>query len=268
MEHPSDGMIQALLDGETAGSETEIRDHLSACPRCRSMAGERSRRLDLLREALSLLDAPPPSRKAREDILRRGRAQRSWARVVRRNLPRAASIVLLLTAGAAAALPGSPVRSWLGRGWAEISRSGGEAAAPGVKQGESGPPEDAVPSPGAVGATIPATGERIELRVSGLRPGASLIVLLVGGDEASIFAEEGTRFRSQAGGLEATDPPGDVTLEIPASAPEVRLMVNGRLYLAKRGEELDILGPVSTRTPTEIRFAPIGEAPNVQPSRG
>jgi len=267
MEHPSDAMIRAFLDGEARGAEAEIRAHLSVCAGCRSLAHEQVRREAVLAEALSLVDVLPPMERARAEIRRRERAPGRWAGLVRRNLPRVASIAVLLTAGAAAALPGSPIRTWLTREWAERSGSGDSAAVTTLTSEE--PASDAETGEvERVGATIPYTPEGIELRVSGLSPEASLTVLLVQGAEAGIFSAEGTRFRSQSGRLEAEAPPGDVTVEIPVASPGVRLVVNGEVYLRKTGEVLEILGPVSTRTQTEIRFSSSRDGANAPASGG
>ncbi len=254
MEHPSDAMIRAFLDGEAGRAESEIQAHLSACAGCRARAGEQGRREAVVAEALSLVDVPPPLERARAAIRRHERESGRWAGLVRRNLPRVASVAVLLTAGAAAALPGSPIRSWLTREWAELSGSGDSSAVTSLTTGEAAS-DMAGGEAERVGATIPYTPEGIELHVSGLNPESSLTVLLVQGTEAGIFSSEGTRFRSQTGRLEAEDPPGDVTVEIPVTTPGARLVVNGEVYLRKTGEVLEILGPVSTRTQTEIRFS-------------
>jgi hypothetical protein len=156
----------------------------------------------------------------------------------------------------------------LGREWAAVSDAGGDAVAPTGAVVEPGSPSATPPASERVGASISVAGERIDLEVSGLRPEASLTVLLVDGEEASIFAAEGTRFRSQAGKLNASDPPGDVTLELPTAATEVRLVVNGQIYLEKNGETLKILGPVETRNRTEIRFSPFGGGANAPTPHG
>jgi hypothetical protein len=98
----------------------------------------------------------------------------------------------------------------------------------------------------------------MELHVRDLSPHSSLTVLLVEGDRAGVFSEEGTRFHTEEGRLQASGPPGDVTLEIPSGAGPITVFVNGEVYLRKTDRGMEILGPVQARTPTEIRFGPSG----------
>lgn len=262
MGHPDEGMIRALMDGEAVGQWKELRAHLDECPQCAATAGAQARAHGALVEALPFLDVEPPMEKARARVLRREAERRRPGVVLRRNLPRAASFVVLLTAGTAFALPGSPLREWLATTWKSVSGPG-EAAT------EASPALEGVPpTPGTVGATIPATSDGLELRILELREGASVRVLLVEGNRAGIFAEEGTRFRSQAGRLEATQPPGDVTMEVPTDAAIVSIVVNGEVFLRKTAQGLELLGPVRDRTSTEIRFRPSGGGTNRPPSDG
>jgi hypothetical protein len=101
----------------------------------------------------------------------------------------------------------------------------------------------------------------MEIGVHGLSPEARLTVQWVEDDEAWIYAGQGTRFSSVAGRLEAYDPPGDVRVAIPQNAPDLTLTLDGTLLLRKSGTELEILGPIQERTPSEIRFETSG-APN------
>ncbi len=262
MGHPDEGMIRALMDDEAAVKWKELRAHLDECPQCAATASAQLRAHGALVEALPFLDVDPPIEQARARVLRREAERRRPGAVLRRNLPRAASFVVLLTAGTAFALPGSPLREWLATTWKSVSvpREGATEASPA--------PEGLPPTPGTVGATIPATADGLELRILGLREGASVRVLLVEGSRAGIFAEEGTRFRSEARGLEATQPPGDVTVEVPADAALVSVFVNGEVFLRKTAQGMELLGPVRDRTSTEIRFGPLGGGTNRPPSDG
>ena len=268
MEHPNDGMIRALLDGEALKDQERLEAHLVECPRCAEVASAQSSRLQAVTEALAVFDKDPPLEMARARLLRREREiLRGWSRV-RRNLPRAASFAVLITAGAAAALPGSPVRDWLVGGWESLT-SGGDPS-PASLPGEEEAPGGGEISGGAetVGATLRAVEGRIELHVRDLPSEASVTILLVPGDQAGIFAEEGTRFRSERGRLEAVAPPGDVTVEVPSGASQVLVIVNGDIFLRKTDQGMELFGPVRTRTPTEIRFGPSSAPSNGPPSTG
>jgi len=262
MGHPDEGMIRAFMDGEASGQWEHLRAHLAECPRCAAVADGQTHALGDLTEALTFLDLEPPTERARIRVLRREAERRRPGSILRRNLPRAASFVILVTAGTAFALPGSPLREWLARTWEGVS-------GPGETSTEAIPgPEGAVAGPEVVGATIPATSDGLELRILGLPEGASVRVLLTEGTRAGIFAGEGTRFRSEPRRLEALEPPGDVTMEIPRDAALVSVEVNGEVFLRKTEEGLELLGPVHTRTPTEIRFGPSVGGQNPPPSNG
>ncbi|MGW8266741.1 MAG: hypothetical protein ACWGSQ_10255 [Longimicrobiales bacterium] len=256
MGHPAEGEIRAFLDGEAEGNPQALRAHLDACGRCGELAELQSRTMVTAAEALSILDVEPGLERARARILRREADGRRPGAMVRRNLPRAASFVILLTAGAAAALPGSPVRRWVARGWEAVSRPEEPASFPeqGLEAGVAteGTPED----PRIVGATVPLGPGGLELDLRNLGPDASLRILFVEGTQAGIFAGEGTQFRSETGRLVASNPPGDVTVEVPLRAPRVLVTVNGETYLRKTERGLELLGPVRSRTPTEVRFGP------------
>lgn len=258
MEHPDEGMIRALLDGEASGGGEGLRTHLAGCTPCAEAAEIQGVSWKNLSDALSILDVPAPEKSARGRILEEARKRRGFGRWVRRNLAKAASITILLTAGTAAALPGSPVRRLVGKSWTAVFQgdpavSPASAEDPGEGVGTVNPRD-----PRLVGATISALSGPLALKVEGLEGTASLRVLMVVGDQAGIFAGEGTRFRTVSGELLASDPPGEVVVEIPLSATGVTVSVNGELYLAKTEGGLEILGPVRARTPAEIRFGPSG----------
>jgi len=262
-------MIRAFLDEEAPGKRESIRTHLATCTDCRELAEGQARAVERVSDALSLLDVEPPLERARLRVVKRGPARSRPFPTLRRYLPRAASFLVLLTAGTAAALPGSPVREWIARGWDAVTGSGGAESTSTTSLEEAPVPEPATSgAPPNVGATLAATTEGVELRVSGLSETASLRVVLVEGDRAGIFAGEGTRFRSETRRLEAFDPPGDVRVEIPRDATTVTVTVNGEVYLEKTKEGLELLGPVRTRTPTEVRFGPSGGDPNAPPPTG
>lgn len=268
MGHPADGMIRAFLDGEATGNVRGIQAHVADCPRCGELAQAQARALDSFSDALSLLDIAPRSEAARVRILQKHRETRRGKAIIRRNLPRAASFAILFTAGAAAALPGSPVRRWVAEGWDRLSERE-DSTVPVPSPSQAG---DRAEGPGARPATVGASTAvglgGIELQVRDLSESASLRILLVEGSEAAIFAGEGTQFRTEEGRLVASGPPGDVTMEIPAGALRVTVIVNGETYLRKTEGGMEVLRPVRARTPTEIHFGPAGPGTNAPPSGG
>jgi len=261
MGHPHEGLIRAFKDGEMREEWEGLEAHLSTCLQCAHVAQEQEEALATLSGALSLLDISPPIERARARALRLGQEHRNpWGRV-RQSLPKAASFAVLLTAGAAAALPGSPVRQWVFQEWATLFGEG-----PVTQRSVRGPVDAPLPmaeDPELVGATLQMTGGGVELRIEGLLEGAEIRVLLVEGDRVGIFAGEGTRFRTESGLLEARGAPGGVTVEIPQDAPLVEMSVNGVVFLRKRAGEMELPGPVTSRTSSEIRFGP--PPPDSQP---
>jgi hypothetical protein len=217
--------------------------------------------MESLRNALALLDAEPPGAGVKERVLRAFSERRRLASRLRRNLPRAAAVAGLLVAGTAAAMPGSPVRRWALEGFRAFFRTQ-DVSPPSPVESPGLLPENSPAVPETVGATLRATSEGLELRVTGLRAGALLQVTLVAGDQAGIFAGEGTRFRTEPRRLEASGPPGDVTVEIPVGAASIVVQVDDRVYLRKTGGVLEVLGPVLSRTPDEIIFAPLEPTTN------
>ena len=83
-------------------------------------------------------------------------------------------------------------------------------------------------------------------------------MLWIDGEEAWVYAGEGTRFTILDGRFEVIAPPGAVRVEIPRIFRRVIVGLDGEVLLRKAGGELEILAPVKERTPSEIRF----EAPS------
>ena len=276
MAHPDEGLIQTFLDGEMdEPEERELREHLEGCPECRSgLEGQRAF-LTTAAGALAPLDSEPDLGVARAQLqvrlqtrVQEGAGSHSSlptsnAPTWRRNLtlPRAASIALLLTGAAATALPGSPARRWMAQGWDQLRggpvQDAEESAATQEVRGGQDEPTTSTPAGLAeTGASIPSSEEGVELWVQDLSEGAEVRVVWVEGDQAGIFGQEGTLYRREANRLEAQGPPGSVRIEIPRSFSGTVIGVNGRIILRKSGESLEVLGPVLSRTESEIRFGP------------
>ncbi len=111
--HLDEVKLEGLLSRELPDVEERIvRNHLAGCPRCAS-AFEAARREDeQIADLLSSLDHTIPHL---DPLSLTRRARR---RVLKPRLA-AAGIALLIVAGAASAMPGSPLRPWLSRvvGW-------------------------------------------------------------------------------------------------------------------------------------------------------
>jgi hypothetical protein len=110
--------------------------------------------------------------------------------------------------------------------------------------------------PAETGAATAVTAGAIEVWLHDLPSDADLRVRWIEGQEAWVYAGEGTRFNTATGRLEAFSPPGPVRVEVPGGAERVVVGVDGQVVLRKSGGQLEILGPVQERTPSEIRFEP------------
>lgn len=153
----------------------------------------------------------------------------------------AAVIAAVLVGGAAvadAALPGHPVRSWLG----DVVRS--------VTGGE---PEPTPARPGWGGLSVEPDAGSVRIEITGAPDGTEVVVRFVDGPRASVTARGGT-FRSGSGLLEVIDPAaGQIRVRVPNVAPRVRVAANGRSLLERDGGDLR-LAPTAARDSVERTF--------------
>jgi anti-sigma factor RsiW len=274
MRHEEEGTLLAYLDGELVGDTAGgVEAHLTACDACRESAerlrGERTqvraalesvpvdagaaalRVRERLRARHPELAAPvatprvaPRVTPARSTPPRRQPAGTPVRWRLRTRLLQAAVLVLFVSGGAAALVPGSPLRRWL---------EGGAVASP-----ESAPLRIDAPAPLAtqsaqvsLGAT--AVGGRLRVAVE-LPAGTDLRVVFVDGERATVTADAATRFRSAEGVLEAEVPGGPVRVELPRGAEDVSLTVGGELYVRVRNGEVQSTVPAADSSDAEISF--------------
>ncbi len=296
MPHPNEGLIQAFLDGELAPPEEQaLRTHLDECPACQAGVRVHREAVQTLARALSIFDREPDLSEAHARVgarlqatarrrvsgaagmgrvnlgLRRGAADRAGSpahhpeeeepghrRLAGLPLSRAASVALLLTAGAVSALPGSPVRRWMLGSWQALTGSGTTSVeAPDVRQdADQAPPDAAEQARGEAGASIAAGTGALEIWVHDLPAGATIRVQWVEGEEAGVYAGEGTRFRRGEARLEAFAPPGPVRVELPRTVSHALVGADGGVLLRVSDGQVDISGPVEGRTSSEIVFRP------------
>lgn len=156
-------------------------------------------------------------------------------------LSRAAGI-LLVTAAAAYAWPGSPVRQWM-RG----------SAAPETIT-TAAPAALTAPAPEEAGVRVSVAGGALRVVLQEAAPGTEIHVRMIPGAEAAVYAPSGSRFTSAAGRLEARLTPGPVRVELPRGVDPVSLEVGSRMYLRGTDAGLEVTGPVTSRTDDEIVF--------------
>lgn len=257
MGHPDSGRILAFIDGEAGQEEAaEIQVHLGVCEACRSEEESLRATSRAITGALGALDTVPSIQEAKARFQARQQTpRRSFWRSMG-PLPKAASIALLLTGTAVSALPGSPVRRWVARGWELVAPTTTTDPAAVVDEAET-------PGPGALQGAIPETGaglpvldQGVEISLQGLSPDAELRVVWIDGTEAWVYAGEGTRFTLLDARLEVEGPPGPVRVELPRGPGTVLLRLDGNVILRKAGEEVEIVAEVRERTSEGIVFEP------------
>lgn len=257
--------LLAVRDEGTGCLEAERAAHLQACDRCRQALDEtrsRARRIEAalprgreldraameeararIRTRLTSTRRPAPADTASGTKGRQGpdHPGHRWGLA---SLARAAGLVLLL-AGGAAALPGSPVRHWI--------VSAFEDPAPAAEAVEAVPIADAA-GPAETGVRLRVSGGPVEVAVTGAGAGTRIEVRQDEGAELAVFAPEGSRFRSAEGRVEVVASGGPVRVRLPSGAFPAILRVDGVVYLRWTRDGPTILGPVIEREDGRIVF--------------
>ena len=243
MTHLDEATLVALRDGE--GADGPTAEHLGGCATCTDELGESERRAQLIGEALASLDEPVDVLHAKAAVRRRLDARREDVRARggwwRRHLGRAAAI-LVLTAGAASALPWSPVRQWWEAGQVET------ASAP----GPGGTAEQAAASMTGISVAVPQG--RIAVVVRGAQPGTVIEVDWVERATARVSAPTGSGFTYADGRAEVEAAPGAIHVELPRDASFALLEVDGRVFLERSAEGLAVPGPAVESSEAGLRF--------------
>ncbi|HET8656707.1 MAG TPA: zf-HC2 domain-containing protein [Longimicrobiaceae bacterium] len=244
MNHPDEGTLQALLDGEVAGADrADVEGHLAGCATCREAYDEAAARARALREALSCLDVPAPVAPARRRVAARrrfgGRAALPWAAV----------FVLVAATALSATVPGSPLRRW----WSAAAERA--TAAPASVQASAA----AAPAPEpASGVSVRPVDGRLRVSLVDAAPGLRLGVRFGEASRASVTASgeaAGASFRTGPGSIEVRGAgPGRVEVAISRAVKDFSLSVNGRVYLVGDGAGLRVSGPASAPAGPEIEF--------------
>jgi Putative zinc-finger len=244
MTHLGEGTLQEMLDGELdPGARARAEQHLAACAECAEQVAE-LRGLGARASALlGLVEAHPPVLAAQAAFARHRRGGGALAQA-RRALPRAAVLVLVLAGAAAAAVPGSPVREWVGRLAVEPRATEQPAVTPPAPP-VAVPEAPAAPAPKAV--SILPDGGRVRIVVSGSSPELRVRARLSSAPQAQVTATGAAttaRFRTGPGRIEVVGAgPGEVVIDLPRSADAAVVEVNGRVFAAKDGSALRSLAP-------------------------
>jgi hypothetical protein len=246
MQHFETGLLQAHLDGELPGAESEqLIVHLANCAECRHELEELDAASRLVAEAITALHrpfapAPTPFRGGKAAH----RSGGGWPA-----LPRAAVLVLGFAAAASAAVPGSPVRGWLeSLLGADVPTEGPPPAV--VSENARGVPE--------TGVTVAAESGTVRIDIDGAARGVVVTTAIAAGPRAGVFASgaaASARFTTGPGRIVVHGAPaGELRIGIPAAATSASVHVDGRRYVRFEDGMLRFSVPGGTDAGTSVRF--------------
>lgn len=206
--HLDDERIQRLLHDELGSAATETRLHWESCAACRELVDEAREEERRIFGLLSHVDHPRPAIDPRILLAERAVSGGQWGR-------RAAAVILgVAIAGAAYALPGSPLPAALDK-----------LLGTGVARRDSAPaaPQDRVSAPPA-GIAVPAE-DGLVIRLLAEGEGAVAIIELTGDEEVVVRAVEGSAtFTSDPGRLTVRSAgPVRVEIHIPRTAASIEV---------------------------------------------
>jgi hypothetical protein len=228
--HLDEEQVQRLLHGElTPAHAASAREHLAACPDCSSRLAAAEREESWVLDKLRRLDHPPPRVGAAAVMTGRRRHPVTWSRW-------AAGVVLALSlAGAAYALPGSPLRRLVHR----IAALFGEAPRTGTPTPRA--PTDTAPR--GIGVT---PGDRLTIVFSTEQPGGVAVVSLTDRADVEVRAIGGAAtFTSDVNRLSIDNAGSSARfqIEIPRRAPFVEIRVGRHRVFAKEGSRVVTSAP-------------------------
>ena len=233
--HLDEERIQRLLDGELSPDAARAaRVHLSGCADCRRLLAEAQREEREVNALLEMIDQPGPPVRAEAVALRAelvtaaSRAQR--ASLLRRG---AAFVLVAGIAGAAYAIPGSPLREWVH----------------GITEKMAGRPERNTVSPdsrttGVSGISVQAD-QRLVILFSGDSLGGQVRVTLSEGSQVQIQAPPGAAtFTSKSEYLliGVKNPAASFDVRVPRSAPWVEIRAGEDRLFLKEGQRISTSG--------------------------
>jgi RNA polymerase sigma-70 factor (ECF subfamily) len=245
MLHVAEHELLAFIDGELADDRrSQVDRHLEGCAGCtRDLEALRSasRNLSL---ALQQIDVVPDYDIGAVLARKRSRGRRH---LTLRALAKAAVLVFAVGAAGAGAIPGSPVRAWIGEAWQEAKSMVGLAP-------EGSEPALDQPARSDVSrvAVAPADGNvRIDIRNAS--PEAMVRVVVVEGTDAAVTAE-GARFRTGSGWIEVLNAAGEISIELPRGARSATVAIDGTEAVLKQGEGLRLVAPAADSSASELLF--------------
>jgi hypothetical protein len=257
MNHATEGMLQAYLDGEADGeARREIADHLGACAACAAELETLRAAGVLVGSVLANLDRRVAVQPALDAVRQQSVAQPARQQTVRRwraGFGRAALFILASASIVSATVPGSPVRQWLSSAWDRVATFFAAERQPQLAE---------EPLPAMVdeaGAWVAPYQGRVRVVLTGALPEATIRIQLVDRSRAGVLAEEaGARFSTASGRIEAAElGAGEVLVELPAGAQSAVVEVNGRIVASKDGDALVAHVPTVSMAQRELILRPV-----------
>jgi hypothetical protein len=247
--HLDEEQVQRLLHDEVGSSEALLRDHVATCLDCRRQVAAAEKDEAEIEALLLQIDSMPPRVDVDRLIAAAGSRPVPAGSTVRRPRLAAGILLALAVAGAAYALPGSPVRGWIRQ--VVVSLQSGEG------QPEVPPEATRSADPGAGIAIDPGMSLRIEF--SGPTRNARARVTLTDANQVLV--------RSAAGAATFTAEPERlgilvnrdsvlIEIEIPRTAPWVEIRVGGRSHFLKRGARVTAAALVANDSSYLLHLVP------------
>lgn len=250
--HLDEEQLERLRHGELSSrAERSAREHVVGCPDCSRRLAEAERDEGELFELLRVLDNPPPRIQA-EAVAAKAEAMTADTR--RRDLAwlrRAAAILLAVgIAGAAYAVPGSPVRRWV---HTIVERMSGRPEPSGFAPAPIDSPQKDVSGI----AVVP--GQRLLIHFTSPQSGGQILVSLTDGSEVQVRAPaDAATFTSSADQLLIDNRSSSATFEIriPGDAPWVEIRVGSDRVLLKQGALVTTSGSTNAGGSYLLRLTP------------
>ncbi len=225
LTHPNEEVLQRFRHGELVAHQMhDCDEHVALCLLCRERTASLARDEDQVLALLRSLDEPvAPVHVATVVARAKTQTHNGWYRL-------AASLLLTGTAlGAAYAMPGSPLKKWIGFLAARVTRE-----APAARQSEESP----AGTPQATSGIAVVPGARFVIRFDAPAPNGEAFVSFTDDSTLSVRAAQGSAtFTSEAGRL-LVEPRGSdvaVEIEIPRLAPRIEIQVAGERVFLKEG---------------------------------
>ena len=228
--HRPDGELRALLDGELPATHTAaVQQHVAACTTCHARLAEVERNIHAAGALLSLLEAPAPSLRL-EAVVRRA------SRTSRRQVGLIAAAAMLVVVVAAGATVGRPYMRAL------AARFGG------IVWPKAPPPRRPETPAGAEAGVAVVPGVVAEIVFDSTQARGVVRVSLADTVELAVRASEPVTYRVYPVGVTVHNGGAQASYDVvvPRAAPQVRIVVAGRVIFEKVGPRIVAATPADS----------------------